>query len=80
LTGENRGRSSLRNIEHCVNNVRVRMNTNILNIDEGKTVALVLASRSYKTKHTIAGIKIGDIIPSPSAKNIDAVFDAEMST
>lgn len=56
------------------------MNTNILNIDEGKTVALVLASRSYKTKHTIAGIKIGDIIPSPSAKNIDAVFDAEMST
>ena len=57
------------------------MNANVLKVNDDKTVALVHASRKDQMKHNITAIKIGDcdIIPSPSARNIGIVFDAEMS-
>ena len=54
---------------------------NFLKVNEDKTVALVHASRNNQAKHNITAIKIGDcdITPSPTARNIGVVFDAEMS-
>ena len=73
--------SSLNQIENCVSEVRMWMNANFLKENEDKTVALVHASRNNQAKHNITAIKIGDcdITPSPSARNIGVVFDAEMS-
>ena len=73
--------SSLNQIENCVSEVRMWMNANFLKVNEDKTVALVHASRNNQAKHNITAIKIGDcgITPSPSARNIGVVFDAEMS-
>ena len=53
----------------------------LLKVKDDKTVALVLASRSNQAKHNITVIKISecDITPSPTARNIGAVFDSEMS-
>ena len=57
------------------------MAENLLKINDDKTVALVLGSRNNQVKHHITVIKIGDcdITPSPTARNIGAVFDSEMS-
>ena len=57
------------------------MNANFLKINEDKTVVVIYASIKNQMKHNITVIKIGDcdIIPSPSARNIGVVFDAEMS-
>ena len=50
-------------------------------INEDKTVALVHASRTNQTKPNIYTIKIDDcdITPSPRARNIGVVVDAEIS-
>ena len=68
--------SSLNKIENCISEVRIRKKVN-----EDKTVALIHASRKNQMKHNITAIKVCDcdIIPSPSARNIGVVFDAEMS-
>ena len=81
LSDEDNKLSSLNKIENCVSEVRMWMNANFLKVNEDKTVALVHASRKNQMKHNITAIKIGDcdIIPSPSARNIGVVFDAEMS-
>ena len=54
---------------------------NLLKMNDDKTVALMLGSRNNQGKHHIAVIKIGDcdITPSPTARNIGAVFNSEMS-
>ena len=54
---------------------------NLLKINDDKTVALGLGSQNNQAKHHITVIKIGDcdITPSPTARNIGAVFDSEMS-
>ena len=72
--------SSLCRIEHCINDVCVWMVENLLKINDDKMVALVLGSRNNQAKHHITMIKIGDcdITPSPTARNIDAVFYSEM--
>ena len=72
---------SLRRIEHCINDVCVWMVANLLKVNDDKTVALVLASRNNQAAHNITVIKIGDcdITPNPTARNIGAVFDSEMS-
>ena len=69
---------SLCRIEHCINDVRVWMVENLLKVNDDKTVALVLGSRNNQAKHHITVIKIGDcdITPSPTARNIGAVFDS----
>ena len=81
LSDENNKLSSLNKIENCVSEVRMWMIANFLKVNEDKTVALVHASRKNQMKHNVTAIKIGDcdIIPSPSARNIGVVFDAEMS-
>ena len=57
------------------------MVANLLKVNEDKTVALVLGSRNNQAKHNITVIKIGDydITPSPTARNIGAEFDSDMS-
>ena len=57
------------------------MVANLLKVNDDKTVALVLGSRNNQANHNITVIKIGDcdITPSPTARNIGAVFDLEMS-
>ena len=69
---------SLCRFENCINDVRVWMVKNLLKINYDKTVALVLGSRNNQAKHHITVIKIGDcdITPSPTARNIGAVFDS----
>ena len=81
LSDDDNKLSSLNKIENCISEVRMWMNANFLKINEDKTVALVHASRNNQAKHNITAIKIGDcdITPSPSARNIGVVFDAEMS-
>ena len=49
------------------------MVSNLLKVNDGKTVALVLASQNNQAKHNITVIKIG------KNRNIGAVFDLEMS-
>ena len=81
VSDEDNKLSSLKKIENCVSEVRMWMNAIFLKVNEDKTVALVHASRKNQMKHNITAIQIGDcdIIPSPSARNIGVVFDAEMS-
>ena len=57
------------------------MVANLVKVYEYKTVALVLASRNNQATHNITVIKISDcdMTPSPTARNIGAVFDSEMS-
>ena len=82
MTDETNRLLSLCRIEHCINDVRVWMVENLLKVNDDKTVALVLGSRNNQAKHHITVIKIGDcdITPSPTARNIGAVFDSEMKT
>ena len=72
---------SLRRIEQCLNDVRAWMGDNQLKVNDDKTVALVLSSRNNRANHNITVIKIGDcdITPSPTGRNIDVIFDTEMS-
>ena len=72
---------SLCGIEHCINEVCVSMVENLLKINYDKMITLVLASRNNQAKHHITVIKIGDcdITPSPTARNIGAVLDSQMS-
>ena len=71
---------SLRRLEQCLNDVRARMGDNQLKVNDDKTVALVLSSRNNQANH-ITVIKMGDcdITPSPTGRNIGAIFDTEMS-
>ena len=82
MTDETNKLLFLRRIEHCINDVRVWMVANLLKVNDDKTVAFVLASRNNQAKYNITVIKIGDcgITPSPTARNIGAVFHSEMST
>ena len=77
-TDETNRLSSLCRFENCINDARVWMVENILKMNDDKTVALVLGSRNNQAKHHITVIKIGDcdITPSPTARNIGAVFDS----
>ena len=81
MTDETNRLLSLCRIENCINDVRLWMVENLLIMNYDKSVALVLGSRNNQTKHHITMIKIGDcdITPSPTARNIVAVFDSEMS-
>ena len=57
------------------------MGDNQLKVNDDKTVALVLSSRNNRANHNITVIKIDDcdITPSPTGRNIDVIFDTEMS-
>ena len=81
MTDETNILLSLCRIENCINDVRVWMVENLLKINDDKTVALVLGARNNQAKYHITVIKIGDcnIMPSPAARNIGAVFDSKMS-
>ena len=78
ITDKNR-LSSLRRIEQCINDVHTCINTNLIKVNEDKTVAFILASCNNQKKRNITMIKTDDcdIIPTPSAY-ISNVFNAEM--
>jgi hypothetical protein len=73
--------SAIRRIQDCLAELRAWMSSNLLKLNDDKTVAIVAASHHHQSKHNITVIKIGDcdITPSPYARNIGVIFDSEMS-
>jgi hypothetical protein len=67
-------------LEKCIQEIRVWMALNFLQLNDDKTECLLISSK-YREKIPLNAIRIGneDITPSCKARNIGVIFDHEMN-
>ena len=74
--------TSISTIEHCLRHIKLWMSSNFLKVNEGKTQFLVISPKNnHCNMFNDLCISFGGsvIFPSPSAKNLGVILDANMS-
>jgi hypothetical protein len=81
ISKENGAQQAMQKLEECITLVRGWMATNFLKLNDEKTELLILGSPNHLKKMKLPQLRIGGnyIQPSPSVRNIGAIFDASMT-
>jgi len=71
----------LKRLENCISDIRLWMTSNFLKLNDDKTEFMIIGDRLRLSRIGAVSLKIGNqlIMPSPTARNIGAVFDETMS-
>lgn len=76
------GQEAMRRINACVAEIRAWMIQNLLQINDGKTEAIVICSPHLRSKVNISHLEVGaaEIVPSDFVRNIGAFLDQSLNT
>lgn len=77
LNDRDSSKSSLNNLEQCIDELRSWMTHNRLKLNDDKSDVIYIASPHYLKSLSTPGIKVGDarIPPSDKVKNLGVIFD-----
>lgn len=73
--------SNLRDVENCIDSIKLWMNSTMRKLIDSKTEALLMGTQTNREKVSVAKIRIGqsDIQFSDKVKNNGVLFDNNLS-